>query len=381
MGSHLGDDGCGRTPITRPRERPRGVRFHPGALRNDVVIPLYDLPGLLGGAREERMRSGVTSGANLDVTEPRKLLNRAREFLPRIRVSRYPRPSTFSIVAFDPKTKDLGVAVESKFVAVGAVVPIAAARVGAIATQASANTAYGPKALAMLKRGGLPKDIVKRLLESDKEAAQRQVGIVDARGRAASYTGKECFAWAGHVVGKNFAAQGNILAGADVVKAMAHSFEMTEGDLPVRLLAAMSAGQRAGGDKRGQQSAALLVVRERGGYGGFNDRWIDIRVDDHPEPIEEMMRVFNVYDVTLLNREDPKDVFRLDANVVREIQAGLSGLGFYRGASSGKFDTKTKTAFEAWASLNNYENKIRTDGKVWGSVFRAFRAAVSAKGS
>ncbi|TLZ72339.1 MAG: DUF1028 domain-containing protein, partial [Methanobacteriota archaeon] len=246
MGSHLGDDGRGRTPITRPRERPRGVRFHPGALRNDVVIPLYDLPGLLGGAREERMRSGVTSGATPDVTEPRKLLNRGREFLPRIRVSRYPRPSTFSIVAFDPKTKDLGVAVESKFVAVGAVVPIAAARVGAIATQASANTAYGPKALAMLKRGVLPKDVVKRLLQSDKEAAQRQVGIVDARGRAASYTGNECFAWAGHVVGKNFAAQGNILAGEDVVKAMAHSFEVTEGDLPVRLLAALSAGQRAG---------------------------------------------------------------------------------------------------------------------------------------
>jgi len=378
MGSHLGDDGRGRTPITLPRERPRGVRFHPGALRNDVVIPLYDLPGLLGGAREERMRSGVTSGANLDVTEPRKLLNRAREFLPRIRVSRYPRPSTFSIVAFDPKTKDLGVAVESKFVAVGAVVPIAAARVGAIATQASANTAYGPKALAMLKRGVLPKDVVKRLLQSDKEAAQRQVGIVDARGRAASYTGKECFAWAGHMVGKNFAAQGNILAGADVVKAMAHSFEMTEGDLPVRLLAAMSAGQRAGGDKRGQQSAALLVVRERGGYGGFNDRWIDIRVDDHPAPIEELIRIFNVYDVTLLTREDPNDVVLLEPDAVREIQAGLTTLGLYRGLTTGKFDAKTKAAFEAWAEVNNYENKLRNDGKVWGSLFRALKTQVAA---
>src|SRR5881398_4146504 len=227
------------------------------------------------------------------------------------------RPSTFSIVAFDSKTKDLGVAVESKFVAVGAVVPFAAARVGAVATQAYANTAYGPDALAMLKRGVAPKDVVKRLVTGDKDAAQRQVGVVDARGRAASYTGKECFPWAGHVVGRNFAAQGNILAGEEVLKALARAFEMTQGDLPVRLLAALSAGQRAGGDKRGQQSAAILVVRHGGGYAGFNDRWIDIRVDDHPAPIEELIRIFNVYDLTLLNREDPKDVVVLKPDVVR----------------------------------------------------------------
>src|SRR6267378_1744307 len=289
-------------------------------------------------------------------------------------------PSTFSIVGFDSKTKDLGVAVESKFVAVGAVVPFARAGVGAVATQSYANTTYGPKALTMLKRGVVPKDVLQRLVKTDKEAAQRQAGVVDARGRSASYTGKECFPWAGHLVGRNYACQGNLLAGADVVKEMGLAFEGTKGDLPVRLLAALSAGQQAGGDKRGQQSAALLIVRDRGGYGGFNDRWIDIRVDDHPEPIEELIRVFNIYDVTLLNREDPKDVFALNASVVREIQSGLSRLGVYRGPSSGKFDTKTKAAFEAWASLNNYENKIRTDGKVWGSVFRAFRAAVPAKG-
>src|SRR3989454_6958997 len=193
------------------------------------------------------------------------------------------RPSTFSIVAFDPKTKDLGVAVESKFVAVGAVVPFAAARIGAVATQAYANTGYGRDALAMLKRGTAPKDVVKKLVTEDKEAAQRQAGVVDARGRTASYTGEECFPWAGHLVGQNYACQGNLLAGADVVKAMGHAFEVTQGDLPVRLLAALSAGQRAGGDKRGQQSAALLIVRDRGGYGGFNDRWIDIPVDDHRE--------------------------------------------------------------------------------------------------
>jgi uncharacterized Ntn-hydrolase superfamily protein len=291
------------------------------------------------------------------------------------------RLSTFSIVGFDPKTKDLGVAVQSKFIAVGAVVPFALAGVGAVATQSYANTTYGPKALAMLKKGTAPKEVLQRLAKADKEAAKRQAGIVDARGRAASYTGKECFPWAGHLVGKNHAAQGNLLAGEDVVESMGHAFESTEGDLPVRLLAALGAGQTAGGDRRGQQSAALLVVRDRGGYGGFNDRWIDVRVDDHPRPIEELNRVFAIYDLTLLNREDPKDVLPLRAAVVRELQAGLAALGFYRGRTSGTFDAKTKAAFESWASLNNYENKVRSDGKVWGSVFRAFRTEVAAKGA
>ena len=291
-------------------------------------------------------------------------------------LSRPSRPSTFSIVAFDSKTKDLGVAVESKFVAVGAVVPAAQAGVGAIATQSYANTSYGPKVLAMLKRGVAPKDALERVVRSDKGAAQRQAGIVDGRGRAASYTGKECFPWAGHLIGRNYSCQGNLLTGEEVVKAMGRSFETTQGDLPVRLLAALGAGQRAGGDKRGQQSAALLVVRSRGGYGSFNDRWIDIRVDDHPQPIEELIRVFNVYDVALLNREDPKDVLSLSADVVRELQAGLAALGLYRGPASGEFDSKTKAAFRTWASLNNFENKIRRDGKLWGSVLRAFRAEV-----
>lgn len=294
---------------------------------------------------------------------------------------RDPALSTFSIVGFDPKTKDLGVAVQSKFVAVGAVVPFALAGIGAVATQSYANTTYGPKALAMLKRGTAPKEVLQRLAKSDKEASKRQAGVVDARGRAASYTGKECFPWAGHLVGRNYACQGNLLAGEQVVEAMSDAFDSTQGDLPVRLLAALYAGQRAGGDRRGQQSAALLVVRDRGGYGGFNDRWIDVRVDDHARPIEELNRVFDIYDLTLLNREDPKDVLPLRADVVRELQAGLAALGFYHGPTSGTFDSKTKAAFESWASLNNYENKVRSDGKVWGSVFRAFRAEVAAKGA
>jgi uncharacterized Ntn-hydrolase superfamily protein len=288
------------------------------------------------------------------------------------------RLSTFSIVAFDPKTKDLGVAVESKFVAVGSVVPFAQAGVGAIATQSYANTSYGPKALGMLKRGVAPKDALEKLVRSDKGAAQRQAGVIDARGRPASYTGKECVAWAGHLVGKNYAAQGNLLASEAVVKSMGRAFEVTEGDLPVKLLAALHAGQRAGGDRRGQQSAALLVVRDGGGYGGFNDRWVDIRVDDHPQPIEELIRLFNIYDVTLLNREHPKNAVPIEGNVLRELQAGLIALGFLRGSASRKYDAKTKAAFESWAGVNNFENKIRKDGKIWNSVLRAFRWSVEA---
>jgi uncharacterized Ntn-hydrolase superfamily protein len=285
-----------------------------------------------------------------------------------------PRPSTFSIVAFDPKTRDLGVAVESRFVSVGSVVPWATAGVGAVATQSFANTAFGPKGLALLKRGLHPKDAIKKLLETDDMAAQRQVGMIDARGRAASFTGEECFEWAGHVVGRNYACQGNILAGEAVVKGMARAFESTDGDLPVRLLAALHAGQKAGGDRRGQQSAALVVARARGGYGGLNDRWIDIRVDDHPAPIDELTRVFNIYDVTLLNREDPSDVVLLTPSVVKELQRGLAQLGFYHGPPGGRYDKPTKAAFEAWAGINNFENKLPAGDKMWGSIYRVFRS-------
>jgi len=288
------------------------------------------------------------------------------------------RPSTFSIVAWDPKTGDLGVAVESKFVAVGAVVPFAQAGVGAVATQSYANTRYGPRALALMRRGVAPKDVLRRLTSKDREAAKRQVGLVDARGRAASFTGAECFKWAGHLVRRTFAVQGNILAGEDVMKAMARAFESTDGDLPIRLLAALSAGQAAGGDVRGQQSAALLVVRKRGGYAAFNDRWIDVRVDDHPQPIEELVRVFNVYDATLLSRESPADAVALTAPVVRQIQEGLASMGFYRGPVSGKYDRKTRDAFEDWAGMNNFETKMRRDGKVWGSVYRVLQGQASA---
>ena len=212
-----------------------------------------------------------------------------------------PRPAgepvvaTFSIVAYDPDTQELGVAVQSKFIAVGSVVPWAKAGVGAIATQSYANTTYGPKGLALLAEGAEPEAAMKKITEDDRRAAIRQVGIVDAKGRSATFTGEKCSAWAGGLKGDNFACQGNILAGEDVVKNMAKSFQESKGDLGERLIAALQAGQDAGGDSRGMQSAALLIVRDGWGYGGFNDRYRDLRVDDHAEPIKELKRVYDLH--------------------------------------------------------------------------------------
>lgn len=206
-----------------------------------------------------------------------------------------PPVATFSIVAYDPDTRELGVAVESRFIAVGAVVPWAKAGVGAVATQSYANTTFGPAGLERLAKGGAPDEILEALLADDEGREQRQVGIVDAKGRAATRTGKKCMPWAGGLTGPNFAVQGNILAGEGVVTAMAAAFQETKGELADRLLAALQAGQEAGGDKRGKQSAALLVVREGWGYGGFNDRYRDLRVDDHEDPIPELKRIHELH--------------------------------------------------------------------------------------
>ena len=207
--------------------------------------------------------------------------------------------ATFSIVGYDPSTGDLGIAVESRFFAVGSVVPWARAGVGAIATQSFANTTFGPKGLELLDQGKSAQETLDALVKDDPQADQRQAGIVDAQGRPATWTGAKCNAWAGGKSGRNYTAQGNILAGKQVVEAMASSFEASAG-LPLadRLVKALSAGQAAGGDSRGQQSAALLVVRANGGYGGYNDRYIDLRVDDHPKPIEELARLLEIQHTT-----------------------------------------------------------------------------------
>src|SRR5215469_11109694 len=218
---------------------------------------------------------------------------------------------TFSIVGRDPETGDLGIAVQSKFLAVGAVVPWAKAGVGAIATQSYANTAYGPDGLALLAAGKSATEAMQMLTEPDEQREQRQAGIVDAQGRSETYTGPGCYHWAGGICGPNFAAQGNILVGEATVAALAETFQQAKGLLWHRLVEALAAGQRAGGDSRGQESAALLVVREGGGYGGFNDRMIDLRVDDHPAPIEELTRLLSLYEL-YFQKPAPEDLLPLD---------------------------------------------------------------------
>jgi uncharacterized Ntn-hydrolase superfamily protein len=201
---------------------------------------------------------------------------------------------TFSIVAFDPACGDLGVAVATRALAVGSVVPWAKAGVGAVATQAAANTTYGPRGLALLREGLSPDEVIARLTSEDAYAPVRQVGIVDRHGRSAAFTGARCEPWAGHRLGPQYACQGNVLVDAATVDAMAAAFEAANGDLAYRLLAALQAGDAAGGDRRGRQSAAMVVVRE-GAYFGIDDLFINLRVDDHAAPVAELERLLSVW--------------------------------------------------------------------------------------
>lgn len=210
---------------------------------------------------------------------------------PRPEVAPEVRVNTFSIVAYDPDTKEWGVAVASRVLAVGAIVPWAKAGAGAVATQSLTNVTYGPNGLKLLATGKSAEEVVKELTEADKNKDHRQLGIVDAKGNPAHFTGKRCNAWAGAKSGKHYTCQGNLLAGEKVVEDMARAFEEAKGPLAWRLLAAMEAGDMAGGDKRGKQSAGLLVVREGRGPGGRNDRYLDFRVDDHKTPVEELARI------------------------------------------------------------------------------------------
>ena len=269
---------------------------------------------------------------------------------------------TFSIVAFDPANGDLGVAVASKFPCVGAVVPWARAGVGAVATQAWANTDFGPDGLRLMA-GGMPAGpALDAVLEGDDGRDERQVGFVDAAGEAATFTGSGCVEWAGGVSGEHFAAQGNILAGAGVVDAMARAFASADGELCDRLLTALMAGDAAGGDRRGRQSSALLVVRDRGGYEGRNDRYIDLRVDDHPDAPAELGRLFGVWDDTMLVRTDPP--LEATAELVSEVQRRLASVGPYDGPAHGAFDEPTRVALAEWAGRYNLEGRLRDDDRI-----------------
>ena len=267
--------------------------------------------------------------------------------------------ATFSIVAFDPETDSLGVAVQSKFLAVGSVVPWARAGVGAVATQAMANYNYGPRGLDLMSKGNSAEQTVQALTSADEDREHRQVGVVDARGRASTFTGSECFDWAGGVTGEHYAAQGNILVGKETVEAMASAYEETGGDLATRLLGALDAGQGAGGDSRGKQSAALLVVREGGGYGGDNDRVVDLRVDDHPDPIRELVRIRDLHTL-YFGETRPEDVVGVDGDVRRQVADVLRRKGYIDGLDIE--DDDLFDALSAYIRTENFEERGQRRG-------------------
>jgi len=269
--------------------------------------------------------------------------------------------STFSIVARDAQSGDLGIAVASKFLAVGAVVPFAEADVGAVATQSYANTSYGPRAMAAL-RAGVPIDLIhEAFAATDDQHAMRQYALVDASGRSLSFTGDACHPWAGGVARAGFAAQGNLLAGPEVVDALADTFEATGGSLAERLVAALRAGDEAGGDRRGRQGAALLVVRAGAGYGGFNDRYIDLRVDDHAAPtgrLRELLELHHLY----FDRPRESDLLPLEGAVLERLLGVLERSGRHRAGEG--WDESAQRALRELAGIENLEERITQDDRI-----------------
>jgi uncharacterized Ntn-hydrolase superfamily protein len=273
--------------------------------------------------------------------------------------------STYSIVACDLEGREWGVGVQSKFLAVGAAVPAAEPEVGALATQAWANLAYRPDGLALLRQGYSADDVVRTLVGADEGRDHRQVGVVDAHGRAATYTGSECLEWAGGTTGAGYAAQGNILVSAATVEALATTFESSAGQpLAVRLLASLDAAESAGGDRRGRQSAALLVVRKDGGYGGTSDVVVDLRVDDHSEPVEELERIFGLHDL-LFGQTPEEQWLDVDAALAAELGDRLAALGY---------DGDIGDALAAWAGTENLEERVRGANRIDPVVLEQLRA-------
>ena len=291
------------------------------------------------------------------------------------------RPSTFSIVACDLEEPAWGIAVASKFPAVGAVVPWARAEVGAVATQSYANTSFGPEGLLLMESGVSAEAALSSLLSKDPESAHRQVGFVDKQGNPATFTGSACHAWAGGITGRiskaGYAIQGNILAGAEVVQAMADSFTQDSGPLPWRMYRALFAGDRAGGDRRGRQSAAILVVKPQGGYAGFNDRWIDYRVDDHPEPVLRLGELLEMHDL-YFGKSDQTDQVTLQGDLLLKLQGIMLRLGYYQGSLHGVYDAATRSALEGFIGNENFEERVdfaegRCDLPVYEYLLRRFK--------
>jgi uncharacterized Ntn-hydrolase superfamily protein len=269
--------------------------------------------------------------------------------------------ATYSLAACDLKARQWGVATQSKFLAVGSVVPWAEAEVGAIATQSYANPRYGPDGLALLRDGRSAQQAVDELVAVDDGRDERQLGIVDARGGAATFTGPKCFDWAGGRAGNGYAAQGNILVSGDTVDALAETFEQrTDLPLAARLIESLAAAQAAGGDRRGQQSAALIVVQKDAGYAGLTDRLVDLRVDDHPTPIEELRRLYGIH--TLLFGKTPRDAWiPVDDELRAEIRDRLARLGYER--------------LDEWAGVQNLEERVDGEDAIDPVVLEQLRRA------
>jgi uncharacterized Ntn-hydrolase superfamily protein len=260
-----------------------------------------------------------------------------------------PVVATFSIAACDLEAGHWGVGTQSKFLAVGSVVPWAEPHVGAIATQAYANPRYGPDGLALLREGLSAEETIERLTSADGERAQRQLGVVDREGRSATYTGSECMDWAGGIAGACFAAQGNILVGEETVTALATTFEATAGrPLADRLIECLAAAQAAGGDSRGQQSAALIVVERDGGYASLSDSLVDLRVDDHPTPIAELGRLYEAHSL-LFGKTPRAEWLTLDGELRAEVQERLRTLGY---------EGELEDALTTWAGAANLEERV-----------------------
>jgi uncharacterized Ntn-hydrolase superfamily protein len=269
-------------------------------------------------------------------------------------------PSTFSIVAYDPAGNAWGIAVASKFLSVGAVVPWAQAGAGAVATQSYANTSFGPRGLELMQAGLSAQEALDRLIAEDEDRDHRQVGLVDAHGGSATYTGGACYAWAGGLTGQGYACQGNILVGPETVQALATTFTSAKGELADRLVAALLAGDRAGGDSRGRQSAAVLVVSPKGGYAGFNDRYLDLRVDDDPDPVARLQGLLKLHHL-YFHKSLPEERLPLEGELLVEIQKMLAHLNFLAGEPSGSLDEATRRALDALTGRENLEERCDLD--------------------
>jgi uncharacterized Ntn-hydrolase superfamily protein len=258
------------------------------------------------------------------------------------------RVATYSIAACDPEAGQWGVATQSKFLAVGSVVPWAEPHVGAIATQAYANPRYGSEGLQLLREGLSAQEVVDRLTAADEGRDHRQLGVVDADGGSATFTGAECLEWAGGTTGKCYAAQGNILVSGETVDALASTFEASTGPLAERLLDCLDAAQAAGGDRRGQQSAAILVVEKDGGYGKLSDVLVDLRVEDHERPLEELRRLYGLHQAIF--GETPRDQWlRVDDELAAELRERLAKAGY---------NGDLEDAFNRWAGSWNLEERV-----------------------